>query len=108
MAYPESPGDGITQTRLVNTNPRLESTKMIELRSTENATLKKALVEKAFDRVMRPAYAPEPVKPLLDYNMANICPYCREPMIVTKVRTATTDEQVYMCPTDRAVGCMPD
>lgn len=65
------------------------------------------LFETAFDRYA-PRYAPEPKKSPIDYSNPTVCPYCKEPMILSKILTALGEESVYLCRSDRAVGVVPD
>lgn len=45
----------------------------------------------------------------LDYSDPHICPYCKQPMIRSTVRTMSgVIEPVYLCPDDRSVGVVPD
>ena len=67
-------------------------------------------IEQAFDRFMPERYLPElPKKTPIDYGDPTCCPYCKEPMVLSKIRTAAGGEEaVYLCREDRAVGCVPD
>ena len=68
------------------------------------------LMEKAFDRFSPKRFFPEPkAKSAIDYGNPLVCPYCKAPMELTKVRKLDGEmEGAYLCRADRAVGCVPD
>ena len=72
--------------------------------------MNKNLIERAFERFSPKWYKPtEPQRTKMDYSNPAICPYCKAAMELSKIRKANGEEEaVYLCRTDRAVGCVPD
>lgn len=71
---------------------------------------KNSSVEKAFGEYMRVAKPATPVvSKSITYTDAHTCPYCQGPMRLTSIRKHDgTEEPVYLCSSDRAVGVVPD
>ena len=73
-------------------------------------TNKAKMMERAFERFEpKQRFIPEPTKNVIDYGNPEVCPYCKAPMELSKIRKLNGEfEPVYLCRTDRAVGCVPD